>query len=186
MTDIKSARILIMVTHGFEKSELEGPRDQLRQAGATVKIATPDGRSAKSWHDGQWGPEAEADLTIAQVRVANFDALVLPGGQMNPDSLRLDDQAIMLVRDFVAAGKTVAAICHAPWLLIDAAAVEGRTMTSWPSVRKDLENAGAKVVDCQVATDNGIVTSRKPEDVDAFVAKIIEEIQEGPHQRDAA
>lgn len=186
MTDIATAKILIMATHGFELSELEGPRDKLRDAGATVQIATPDGKPIKGWEDGQWKHEAEADLKISQARCENYDALVLPGGQMNPDTLRLDDDAISLVRDFVASGKTVAAICHAPWLLIDAAAVEGRTMTSWPSVRKDLENAGAKVVDCQVATDNGIVTSRNPGDIDAFVSKIIEEIEEGPHQREAA
>lgn len=186
MTDIAKSTILVMATHGFEQSELESARDQLLRAGASVYVASPDGQPIRGWHNGNWGEDVSADLRISDAQAARFDALVLPGGQLNSDSLRLDDEAIALIRDFVAMGRTVAAICHAPWLLIDAAAVEGRTITSWPSLRRDLENAGAKVVEAQVATDNGIVTSRKPEDIDAFVAKIIEEIETGPHHRDAA
>ncbi|MGB3407257.1 MAG: type 1 glutamine amidotransferase domain-containing protein [Jannaschia sp.] len=186
MTDITSAKILILATNGFEQSELEVPRDDLRKHGATVHVATPDGKAIKGWDGDDWGDTAEADLRLSDVKLHDYDALVLPGGQINPDLLRVNDEAIALIRDFVAAGKIVAAICHAPWLLIEAGVVEGREMTAYPSIRTDLRNAGAHVVDKPVAISNGIITSRNPDDLNDFVAKIVEEVQEGRHQRTAA
>ena len=186
MTDINNAKILIISTHGFEQSELEVPRDQLRDKGATVHVATLDGKVAKGWDDGDWGREAEADLKIADVNVSDYDALVIPGGQINPDLLRVEDDVIGKVRGFADAGKVIAAVCHAPWVLIEAGLVKGRELTSYGSIRTDLENAGANWVDKSVAVSKGIITSRNPDDLDDFVAKIVEEVEEGKHDRDAA
>lgn len=186
MTDIANSKILILSTNGFEQSELEVPRDKLREAGATVHVATPDGKAIKGWDGDDWGRTVDADLGIGDTSVDDYDALVLPGGQINPDILRTNKEAVMRVQEFVQAGKIVAAICHGPWMLIEADVVKGREMTSYPSIRTDLRNAGANVVDKSVATDNGIITSRNPDDLDAFVAKIIEEIGEGRHPRSAA
>lgn len=186
MTKITEAKILIMATNGFEESELTVPLNKLRNAGATVHVATLDGEKIKGWDQDHWSVDVPGDLKIADVDVADYDALVLPGGQINPDLLRVEADAIDRIKDFVQKGKIVAAICHAPWLLIEAGVVEGREMTSYPSIRTDLKNAGADVVDKQVAISNGIITSRNPDDLDAFVAKIIEEVQEGDHARSAA
>ena len=186
MPDIKNSKILIMSTNGFEQSELEVPLTKLRDAGATVEVATLDGKAIKGWDKSDWGDTVEADLKIADVKVDDYICLVLPGGQINPDLLRADKDAVQLVRDFVAADKIVAAICHAPWLLIEAGVVEGREMTSYGSIRTDLKNAGANVVDKEVAISNGIITSRSPDDLPAFVDKIIEEVKEGEHKRDVA
>lgn len=187
MTDINNARILIIATNGFEQAELEVPRDTLRQAGATVEVASPDGKPIKGWDKTDWGRPAEADRKIGEAKCEDYDALVIPGGVINPDKLRMDKAAMKVVRDFLSSGKPVAAVCHGPWLLVQADALRGRKATSWPSLRKDLENAGAKWVDQEVVVDQGIVTSRKPEDLEAFTAKIIEEVREGKHyQRKAA
>lgn len=186
MPDIKNAKILIMSTNGFEQSELMTPKRQLTEAGATVHVATPDGAAIRGWDGDNWGDSVDADLSIGDVNVDDYIALVLPGGQINPDILRTDALAVQTVRDFVAANKIVAAICHAPWLLIEAGVVQGREMTAYPSIRTDLKNAGADVVDKAVAVSNGIITSRNPGDLDAFVAKIKEEVEEGEHQRDVA
>jgi protease I len=186
MPSIENAKVLIMSTHGFEQSELTGPKDQLTAAGATVHVATPDGNAIRGWDGDDWGDRVDADLAINDVKVDDYIALVLPGGQINPDLLRVDESAVHMVREFVAANKIVAAICHAPWLLIEAGVVEGREMTSYKSIRTDLKNAGANVVDQAVAISNGIITSRNPGDIDAFVAKIKEEIEEGEHQRNVA
>ena len=183
MTKISDARILIMASDGFEQSELMVPQGQLAGMGATVHVATPDGAAIKGWDEKDWGETVEADLKIADARSSDYDALVLPGGQINPDVLRLNSDALDLIRDFAAEGRIVAAICHAPWLLIEAGLAEGREMTSYKSIRTDLKNAGAKVVDAEVATSNGIITSRNPDDLQAFVAKIVEEIEEGRHDR---
>ena len=185
MPDISQAKILIIATHGFEQSELEVPRDKLK-AGAHVAVASPDGKEIKGWEKKNWGHPAPVDMAIKEAKEGDYDALVIPGGVMNPDKLRTDEAAMKLVRDFVASGKVVAAVCHGPWLLVEADALRGRQATSWPSLRTDMRNAGAKWVDQEVVTDNGIITSRKPEDLPVFVSKIIEELREGRHHRRAA
>ncbi|SIO13674.1 type 1 glutamine amidotransferase domain-containing protein [Vannielia litorea] len=186
MPRIEDAKILIISTMGFEQSELEFPRDQLRAKGATVHVATLDGKPIKGWEGSDWGREAEADARISEVSAADYDALVIPGGQINPDLLRVEDDVLKLVRDFFDAGKTIAAVCHAPWVLVEAGIAKGREMTSYHSIKTDVQNAGAQWVDREVVADNGIVTSRKPDDLKAFVSKIVEEIEEGTHERKAA
>ena len=177
MPSIKQAKILIMATDGFEQSELFVPLEKLRAAGATVQIAAPKKGDIKGWDTDNWGKSVTADLLIDDIDADDFDALVLPGGQINPDILRINEKAVELVLDFLDSEKIVAAICHAPWLLVEADAVEGRTLTSWPSVKTDIENAGGDWVDEEVVVDDNIITSRSPKDLDAFVAKIIEEIE---------
>ncbi|NNJ76003.1 MAG: type 1 glutamine amidotransferase [Anderseniella sp.] len=186
MTEMTNAKILIISTNGFEQSELDVPLERLKEAGATVHVASLDGNSITGWKDGNWGNTVEADMKVGDIYVDMYDCLVLPGGQMNPDILRADETTVQKVREFVEGNKIVAAICHAPWLLIEAGVAEGREMTSYHSIRTDLKNAGANVVDKEIAISNGIITSRSPEDLDAFVAKIIEEVKEGEHRRHAA
>ena len=186
MTKINEAKILIIATDGFEQSELEFPRDQLREKGATVHVATLDGEDIKGWEGSDWGRSASADLKIADAKVGDYDGLVIPGGQINPDLLRVEEDVLNLVRDFADAGKTIAAVCHAPWVLVEAGIAKGREMTSYHSIKTDVVNAGANWVDKSVAVSNGIVTSRNPDDLKDFVAKIVEEIEEGTHDRAAA
>lgn len=183
MTDINSSRILILATDGFEQSELMVPRDELRKAGAKVDVASPEGNPIRGWNKKDWGETVPSDLKISEARSADYDALVLPGGQINPDVLRVNADAVRVVRAFLDEGKTVAAICHAPWLLAQVDALKGRKATSFHSIRKDIENAGATWVDKEVVTDQGIITSRSPQDLPAFVKKIIEEVGEGRHDR---
>ncbi|MBP1850262.1 type 1 glutamine amidotransferase domain-containing protein [Rhizobium halophytocola] len=186
MVAITSARVLILATDGYERSELRVPYDKLRQQGAKVKIASLATDPIKSWDKTDWGDTIDVDLTVEQVSIDDFDCLVIPGGQINPDLLRKEDTAVDLVKQFVSSGKVVAAICHGPWLLVEANALKGRDATSFSSIRTDLINAGANWQDKEVVTDEGIITSRSPDDLDAFVAKIVEEIGEGRHQRHAA
>ena len=173
---LSSRRILIVATDGFEQSELLVPQEELTALGATVHVASPKTGEIKGWDHTDWGKSAKVDLPLSQADAKDYDALVLPGGQMNPDALRLEPDAIALIKAFAAAGKPVAAVCHAPWLLIDAGLVKGRKVTSWPSVRTDLTNAGATVVDESAVIDRGIITSRKPEDLHDFVRAIASQL----------
>lgn len=187
MTSIKNAKILILATDGFEQSELEVPREKLKRVARLVHVAAPKSRKDKAtitgWDRHDWGQPVDVDAELSEVTESFYDALLLPGGQMNPDTLRQDPDAMKLIKDFLGSGKVVAAICHAPWLLIEANGVRGRKMTSYSSIKTDMVNAGADWVDEAVVADQGIVTSRTPADLDAFVAKIIEEIEEGNHKR---
>lgn len=187
MPKISKAKILILATDGFEQSELEVPRDKLKEAGALVHVAAPkdrkDKKEIRGWKGKDWGTGVPVDRELSDASESFYDALVLPGGQMNPDLLRGNAEAMTLIKAFVNSGKPVAAICHAPWLLIEANAVRGRKATSYSSIKKDMINAGADWRDEPVVTDQGLVTSRNPDDLDAFVAKIIEEVEEGRHDR---
>ena len=169
MPAIEQSRILIVATDGFEQSELFEPRQKLMDAGATVTLASPATDPIQGMEHDKNGETITPDITLDAVQIGDYDGLVLPGGVANPDTLRMNEQAVKIVRDFVASGKPVAAICHGPWLMVEADCVDGKTVTSWPSVRTDLANAGAQVVDEPVVVDGNLITSRKPEDIPAFV-----------------
>ncbi len=185
---LKGKRVAILATDGVEQVELTQPRDALDAAGAKTTVVSPKTGSIKAWQHDHWGDEISVDLGLDQAREVDFDGLMLPGGVMNADHLRTIPRAVDFVRDFFTAGKPVAAICHAPWMLVEAGVVQGRTVTSWPSLKTDIQFAGGDWVDREVVTDQGLVTSRKPQDIPAFNAKMIEEIAEGIHeeQRDTA
>ncbi|MCH8615629.1 type 1 glutamine amidotransferase [Sphingomonas sp. SM33] len=185
MTDISSAKILIVASDGFEESELFGPREILLGRGAKVTLASPDMKPIQATVHDDPGKTIRPDLTIDQARAEDFDALILPGGVRNPDHLRMNAAAIDLIRSFADAGKPIAAICHGPWLLVEADLVRGRTATSWPSIRTDLKNAGANVVDRPAVTDGNIVTSRNPDDVPAFTEALIQLVEQAPAESDA-
>ncbi len=175
-------RIAILATNGYEESELNSPKEAMEKAGFKVDIISKEKGSIKGWSEGQWSGNATVDYALGDVKAADYNGLMLPGGVMNPDTLRTNKDALNFIRDFFKQEKPVAAICHAPWLLISAGVVEGRKMTSYPSVSDDLRNAGAHWVDEEVVVDNGLVTSRNPGDLPAFNAKLIEEIREGKHE----
>jgi protease I len=160
---------------------MTGPRQALQDAGATVKLVSPVQGKVKGWQHDHWGDEFPVDVPLDQANPDDFDALVVPGGVMSPDHLRMNEQAVHFVRAFFTSDKPLAAICHGPWMLVEADVVRGRTLTSWPSLQTDIENAGGKWVDQPVVTDQGLVTSRKPDDIPAFNDKVIEEIAEGIH-----
>lgn len=182
---LENHRIAILATDGFEQSELTEPKKALEAAGAEVKIVSLSNKPIKGWKHTEWGEAVSVDVEIKDARGEEFDALMLPGGVMNPDQLRMNEHAVSFVKEFVDAGKPIAAICHGPWTLIETGLVKGRTLTSWPSIRTDLINAGAHWVDEEVVVDNGLVTSRKPADIPAFNTKMIEEFAEGRHKREA-
>lgn len=173
--------VAILVTDGFEQSEFTQPKAALEEAGATVQVVSPKADTVRSWQKGEWGESFDVDVHVDEADVDRYDALVLPGGVINPDHLRRSKTAVRFVRRFFDDGKPVAAICHGPQTLIEADVVDGRRMTSFPSIRTDLENAGAQWVDEEVVVDQGLVTSRNPNDLPAFCRKMIEEIGEGVH-----
>jgi deglycase len=179
---LNGKRVAILATDGVEQVELTEPRKALEDAGSTAQLVSPKRGKIKAWQHDHWGDELKVDVLLDDARAENFDALMLPGGVMNPDLLRMNEKAVQFVRSFFNAGKPVAAICHAPWMLVEADVVRGRTVTSWPSLRTDLRNAGADWVDREVVTDEGLVTSRKPDDIPAFNKKMIEEFAEGVHE----
>ncbi len=185
MADISDKRIAILATDGFEQSELMVPKQRLEEAGAMVDVISLKTGEIWGWKNGDWGEPIEVDRTIDAVNIDEYDALVIPGGQINPDLLRADKDAVALVRDFFASKKPLAAICHAPWLLIEAGIAKGRRMTSYHSMATDVKNAGATWIDREVVVDEGLITSRNPSDLEAFAAKIIEEVSEGPHEERA-
>jgi len=185
MTDISSAKILIVASDGFEESELFGPREILLGRGAKVTLASPDMKPIQATVHDDPGKTIRPDLTIDQARAQDFDALILPGGVRNPDHLRMNAAAIELIRSFADAGKPIAAICHGPWLLVEADLLRGRTVTSWPSIRTDLKNAGANLVDQPAVTDGNIVTSRNPDDVPAFTDALIRLVEQAPAESGA-
>ncbi|MFD0859278.1 type 1 glutamine amidotransferase domain-containing protein [Roseovarius aquimarinus] len=186
MADISDRKIAILATNGFEQSELEEPLKALKDAGATVHVIAPEGGEIRGWSGDDWGTNVAVDHTLDAVKSADYDALVLPGGQINPDILRANKDAVEFVHAFWCAKKPIGAICHAPWLLIEAGIVDGRRVTSYHSIRKDVENAGGKWEDSDVVCDQALVTSRSPDDLPAFNAKLIEEIAEGKHRSRAA
>ncbi|HZP84602.1 MAG TPA: type 1 glutamine amidotransferase domain-containing protein [Chthonomonadaceae bacterium] len=180
---LNGKKVAILVENGFEQSEMTEPRKALDQAGAQTFLVSPAQGQVKGWKDKEWGDSFPIDVPLDRANANDFDALLLPGGVMNPDKLRMNPQAVQFVRAFFDAGKPIAAICHGPWTLVEADVVRGRTLTSWPSLQTDIRNAGGHWVDQQVVTDNGLVTSRKPDDIPAFNQKMIEEIAEGAHAR---
>ncbi|HYX31262.1 MAG TPA: type 1 glutamine amidotransferase domain-containing protein [Pyrinomonadaceae bacterium] len=180
--ELRGKTVAILVADGFEQVEMTEPKAALEAAGARARIVSPADGRVKGWKHTEWGDKFHVDVKLADADCGDFDALLLPGGVINPDKLRLEEKAIDFIHGFIRAGKPIAAICHGPWTLIDAGAVRGRTMTSWPSLKTDLRNAGANWVDEEVVVDNGIVTSRKPDDIPAFNRKMIEEFAEGKHE----
>lgn len=179
--ELRNKRVAALVDDGFEQVELSEPKKALEAAGAKVDVVSPQSGKVKGWNHTDWGVEVPVDRRLDSVKADEYDALLLPGGVMNPDRLRINKTAVQFVKGFVDSNKPIAAICHAPWTLIEAGATKGRRMTSWPSLTTDLRNAGAQWVDEECVVDNGLVTSRKPDDIPAFNKKMIEEFAEGPH-----
>lgn len=184
--ELTGKKVAILAADGFEQEEMTKPRKALEDAGAGTDLIGPEAGEIRGWKHTDWGDSFKVDVPLAEANPADYDALLLPGGVMNPDTLRRNQKALAFVRAFFDAGKPVAAICHGPWTLIDAGVIRGRKVTSYESIQSDLKNAGADWVDQEVVVDNGLVTSRKPSDIPAFNAKMIEEIREGIHQRPQA
>lgn len=183
---LEGKKIAILVADGFEQQELTDPKEALEEAGATTEIVSPAEGEVQGWNHDEKADLFPVDMPLSRARSDDYDALLLPGGVRNPDQLRMMIRAIEFVDGFFATGKPVAAICHAPWLLIESNVLKGRTITSWPSLKTDLINAGAKWVDREVIVDEGLVTSRKPDDLPAFNQKMIEEFAAGRHSRQRA
>ncbi len=183
MGKLEGKKVAVLVENGFEQIELTSPVERLREEGADVKIVSPVSGSVKGWEHTEWGDTFDVDVELDDASSDDFDALLLPGGVMNPDKLRANSDAVEFIRSFYDGDKPIAAICHGPWTLIEAGVVDGKQMTSYPSIKTDLMNAGANWVDEEVVVDNGIVTSRSPKDLDAFNDKMVEEFAEGKHHR---
>jgi protease I len=180
---LEGRKVAILATDGVEQVELEQPRQALEKAGAETRVVSPSDKKVRAWQHDHWGDEIAVDVPLQKASADDFDALLIPGGVMSPDKLRMDDRAVDFVRAFFEESKPVASICHGPWMLAEANVIRGREVTSWPSLETDLENAGAKWVDREVVVDQGLVTSRNPDDIPAFNAKMIEEFAEGDHAR---
>jgi protease I len=188
--ELKGRKIAILATDGFEQVELTDPKKNVEAAGATTEVlSVKDGSngsaSIRGWKFTDWGDTVRVDKQVSKANVDDYDALILPGGQINPDRLRMEKPAVDFVRRFVDSGKPVAAICHGPWMLIEAGVVKGKTVTSWPSIHTDLINAGAKWVDREVVEDGNIITSRKPDDIPAFSKKLTEVVAKSPQHAHA-
>lgn len=184
--DLSGKRVAILLTDGFEQVEMTRPREALESAGARTDLICPESGTVRAWDRKDWGEEFEVGVALDNANPDDYDALLLPGGVMNPDRLRMNPRAVQFARSFFDAGKPVAAICHGPWLLVEADVVRGRRVTSYPSLRTDLENAGAEWVDEPVVVDSGMVTSRNPDDLPAFNEKLLEEVSEGVHAGQSA
>jgi protease I len=182
---LQGKKIAIIATDGFEQVELTEPKKALQAAGATVEVVSPKSGQIKGWNHTDWGENTPVDRTFDEVKPTDYDGLVLPGGQINPDKLRIEPKAVAFVTEFVNSGKPVGAICHGPWLLVEAGVLKKRTLTSWPSVRTDIRNAGGHWVDEEVVTDGNLTTSRKPDDLPAFNNRLIQEFSQAKPSRSA-
>jgi len=180
--NLNAKRVAILVADGFEQVELTEPRKALDESGAQTEIVSPAHGKVKGWQHTEWGDQFPVDVPLDSANPGNYDALLLPGGVMNPDKLRMNPKAVQFVKHFWDAGKPIAAICHGPWMLAETGIARGRRVTSYPSIKTDLINAGAQWIDEEVVTDDGLVTSRKPDDIPAFNRKMIEEFAEGRHE----
>ncbi len=179
---LKDKKVAILATDGFEELELTEPRKALEREGASIEIISPSSGSIKAWDHDHWSNEYTVDKTLEEADAGEYHALLLPGGVMNPDNLRMNKEAVAFTKSFFEAGKPIAAICHGPWTLIETGALNGRKVTSYPSIKTDLINAGAEWVDEEVVVDSGLVTSRNPDDIPAFSRKMVEEFCEGVHE----
>jgi len=184
--NLKGKRVAILATDGFEQVELTEPKKALESAGATAEVISLKSGEIRAWKSGNWGESLRVDKTVESARPSDYEALLLPGGVMNPDHLRTNEKAVQFVKTFAQSGRPVAAICHGPWMLIEAGVVRGHTLTSWPSLKTDLRNAGANWVDREVVHDGNLICSRKPDDLEAFNRKVIEEIANGKHLKAAS
>jgi deglycase len=182
MATLSGKKIAILTENGFEEVELTGPKKALEDAGATVNIVSAQNQKVKAWNNDHWSIELPVDVDLADANVNDYDALMIPGGVINPDKMRINPDYVEFAKKFMESGKPVAAICHGPQLLIETGLLQGRKLTSYPSLKTDIKNAGATWLDKEVVTDNGLVTSRSPKDIPAFNKKMIEEIQEGVHE----
>ena len=184
--NLKGKKVAILATDGFEQVELTEPKKALEQQGAATEVLAPKSGEIRGWKFKEWGDSVKVDKMLDHAKPGDYDALVLPGGVINPDHLRANEKAVQFVKQFAESGKPVAAICHGPWTLVEAGVVKGRTLTSWPSIKTDLKNAGANWVDKEVVLDGNFITSRKPDDIPAFSRKVIEEIADGKHLKAAS
>jgi len=181
MATLTGKKVAILTENGFEEVELTSPKKALEDAGAEVEIVSPQKEKVKAWSHDHWSIEVPVDVNVEDADPNEYDALMVPGGVLNPDKMRMNEKCVRFAQHFLETGKPVAAICHGPQLLIETGLIDGRNMTSYPSVKTDLMNAGASWIDREVVVDNGLVTSRSPKDLDAFNKKMIEEIKEGKH-----